>query len=151
MRAVLQRVSRARVVVEGTAIAECGRGVVILVGVGHGDTEAEARWLAEKCATLRIFEDAQGKTNLALGDVGGEAIVVSQFTLFADARKGRRPSFIDAAAPDRAEPLVRLFSEHLASQGVPTRQGVFGAHMQVELVNDGPVTILLERTPGAGD
>jgi D-tyrosyl-tRNA(Tyr) deacylase len=125
--------------------------VVILVGVGHGDTAAEARWLAEKCATLRIFEDAQGKTNLALGDVDGEAIVVSQFTLFADARKGRRPSFIDAAAPDRAEPLVRLFSDHLASQGVPTQQGVFGAHMQVELVNDGPVTILLERTPGAGD
>lgn len=151
MRAVLQRVSRSRVTVEERVVAEIGRGVVILVGVGHGDTEAEARWLAEKCAGLRIFEDAQGKTNLALGDVGGAAIVVSQFTLLADARKGRRPSFTDAAAPDRAEPLVRLFSEHLASRGVPTQQGLFGAHMQVELVNDGPVTILLERTRGAVD
>jgi D-tyrosyl-tRNA(Tyr) deacylase len=139
------------VLVEERTVAEIGRGVVILVGVGHGDTRAEARWLAEKCATLRMFEDAQGKTNLALGDVDGGAIVVSQFTLFADARKGRRPSFVDAAAPDQAEPLVRLFSEHLASQGVPTQQGVFGAHMQVELVNDGPVTIMLERPPGTAE
>lgn len=147
MRTVLQRVSHARVTVEGRAVAEIGKGVVALLGVARGDTPAEARWLAEKCAALRIFDDAQGKTNLALGDVGGEAIVVSQFTLLADAGKGRRPSFADAATPDQAEPLVRLFSEHLAAQGVPTQQGAFGAHMQVELVNDGPVTIVLERSP----
>jgi D-tyrosyl-tRNA(Tyr) deacylase len=145
MRAVLQRVREARVSVSGRTIAQIGRGVVILVGVGAADTPDEARWMAEKCATLRIFEDAQGKTNLALGDVGGEALVVSQFTLYADARKGRRPSFVDAAPPERAEPLVRLFAEHLASEGVPTQQGAFGAHMLVEIANDGPVTILLER------
>jgi len=150
MRAVLQRVREARVSVDGRSVAQIGRGVVILLGVGHGDTPEGARWLAEKCAGLRIFEDAQGKTNLALGDVGGEAIVVSQFTLYADARKGRRPSFIDAAPPERAEPLVRLFAEHLAAQGVPTQQGAFGAHMLVEIANDGPVTILLDRAPDEG-
>src|SRR3989304_13200 len=124
-----------------------GRAVVIWLGVGPGDTPEGARWLAEKCAGLRIFEDAQGKTNLALGDVGGEAIVVSQFTLYADARKGRRPSFIDAAPPERAGPAARFFAQHLAAQGVPTQQGAFGAHMLVEIANDGPVTILLDRAP----
>jgi D-tyrosyl-tRNA(Tyr) deacylase len=126
-------------------VAEIGRGLVILVGVGPGDTQSEARWLAEKCALLRVFEDSEGKTNLSIRDVNGEAIVVSQFTLFADTRKGRRPSFIKAAPPEVAEPLVKSFAEHLDAQGVPTQVGVFGAHMLVEIDNDGPVTILLER------
>ncbi len=145
MRLVVQRVRRGRVSVDGRAVAEIGRGVVVLVGVGRADGEAEARWLAEKCAGLRIFEDDQGKTNLSLLDVGGEALVVSQFTLYADTRKGRRPSFIDAALPEQAEPLVRLFAQTLAAQGVPTQTGEFGAHMLVEIDNDGPLTILLER------
>jgi D-tyrosyl-tRNA(Tyr) deacylase len=145
MRVVLQRVNRGRVSVEGNTVAEIGRGLVILVGVGPGDTQSEARWLAEKCALLRVFEDSEGKTNLSIRDVNGEAIVVSQFTLFADTRKGRRPSFIKAAPPEVAEPLVKSFAEHLDAQGVPTQVGVFGAHMLVEIDNDGPVTILLER------
>ncbi|MEW6567621.1 MAG: D-aminoacyl-tRNA deacylase [Chloroflexota bacterium] len=148
MRLVVQRVSRGRVSVDGRTLAEIGPGLVILVGVGHGDTEGEARWLAEKCATLRVFEDEQGKTNLSLLEVGGEALVVSQFTLYADTRKGRRPSFIDAALPEQAEPLVRSFARALAQQGVPTQTGEFGAHMLVEIDNDGPLTILLEREPG---
>jgi len=131
--------------VGGETLAEIRRGLVILLGVGHGDGEAEARWLAEKSAGLRIFEDDQGKTNLSVQDIGGEALVVSQFTLYADASKGRRPSFIRAALPQDAEPLVRLFAEHLAAQGVPTRLGEFGAHMLVEIENDGPMTILLEK------
>lgn len=145
MKAVLQRVRRGRVSVDDHTVAEIGRGLVILVGVGQGDTEAEARWLAEKCAVLRVFEDDDGKTNLSVKDVEGEAIVVSQFTLHADTRKGRRPSFIKAADPTIAEPLVTYFAEHLAAQGVPTQLGVFGANMLVEIDNDGPVTILLER------
>jgi D-tyrosyl-tRNA(Tyr) deacylase len=148
MRAVLQRVRRGRVSVAGRAVAEIGQGLMILVGIGHGDAEAEALWLAEKCAGLRIFEDSEGKTNLSVQDVGGQAIVVSQFTLYADARKGRRPSFIDAAPPETAEPLVRLFADHLEAQGVPTQTGEFGAHMLVEIDNDGPVTIVLERQAG---
>lgn len=147
MRAVLQRVRRGRVSVDGRTVAEIGRGLVILVGVGHGDTEEEARWMAEKCAVLRVFEDEAGKTNLSVLDVGGEAIVVSQFTLYADTRKGRRPSFIRAAPPEVAEPLVERFAALLREQGVPTQTGVFGAHMLVEIENDGPVTILLEREP----
>lgn len=149
MRVVLQRVNRGRVSVEGNTVAEIGRGLVILVGVGPGDTQSEARWLAEKCALLRVFEDSEGKTNLSIHDVNGEAIVVSQFTLFADTRKGRRPSFIKAAPPEVAEPLVKSFAEHLDAQGVPTQVGVFGAHMLVEIDNDGPVTILLERDPSS--
>lgn len=148
MRAVLQRVRHGRVSVAGRAVAEISHGLMILVGVGHGDTESEARWLAEKCAGLRIFEDSEGKTNLSVQDVGGQAIVVSQFTLYADARKGRRPSFIDAAPPETAEPLVRLFADHLEAQGVPTQTGEFGTHMLVEIDNDGPVTIVLERQAG---
>jgi D-tyrosyl-tRNA(Tyr) deacylase len=148
MRALLQRVLEAEVSVDGETVAHIGRGMVILLGVGQGDTPTEALWLAEKCAGLRIFEDPQGKTNLALGDVQGEALVVSQFTLYADARKGRRPSFTDAAPPDAAETLVRAFADHLAEIGVPTQQGVFGAHMLVTIENDGPVTILLERAAG---
>jgi D-tyrosyl-tRNA(Tyr) deacylase len=148
MRAVLQRVRRGRVSVAGRVVAEIGQGLMILVGIGHGDTEAEALWLAAKSAGLRIFEDSEGKTNLSVQDVGGQAIVVSQFTLYADARKGRRPSFIAAAPPETAEPLVRLFADHLEAQGVPTQTGEFGAHMLVEIDNDGPVTIVLERQAG---
>lgn len=144
MRAVLQRVTRGSVTVDGEKVAQIGPGLVILLGVGHGDDEAKAKAMAEKIALLRIFEDEAGKTNLSLLDVKGEALVVSQFTLYADARKGRRPSFTDAALPDVARPLVDIFVNHLRAQGVPVGQGVFGAHMQVELVNDGPVTINLE-------
>lgn len=145
MRIVLQRVRSGRVSVEGRMIAEIGRGLVILVGVGIGDGETEARWLAEKCAGLRVFEDKAGKTNLSIQDVGGEAIVVSQFTLYADTRKGRRPSFVKAAPPEIAEPLVQRFAELLNAQGIPTKTGQFGAHMLVEIDNDGPVTIILEK------
>jgi D-tyrosyl-tRNA(Tyr) deacylase len=145
MRLVLQRVRSGRVNVDGEVIAEIGRGLVILVGVGHEDREEQARWLAEKCATLRVFEDQEGKTNLSIQDVGGEAIVVSQFTLYADTRKGRRPSFIRAAPPELAEPLVMQFAAHLAAHGIRTKTGQFGAHMLVEIDNDGPVTILLEK------
>ena len=145
MRVVIQRVRRGRVSVEGEAVAEIGRGLVLLVGVGHDDGLAEAEWLAEKCAGLRIFEDDQGKMNLSLGDVGGQALVVSQFTLYADVGKGRRPSFIDAAPPEQASPLVDALGENLRRHGLDVRQGRFGAHMLVEIENDGPVTILLER------
>ena len=145
MRALLQRVSRASVTVEGQTISVIGKGLLILLGVGHGDGEEQAKFLAEKIANLRVFEDEQGKTNLSILDVKGEAIVVSQFTLYADTRKGRRPSFIDAALPDIAEPLVSRFAELLHGHGVPTQTGKFGAHMQVEIHNDGPLTIWLEK------
>ena len=145
MRALLQRVSRASVTVEGQTISIIGKGLLVLLGVGHGDREEQAKFLAEKIANLRVFEDEQGKTNLSILDVKGEAIVVSQFTLYADTRKGRRPSFIDAALPDIAEPLVSRFAELLHGHGVPTQTGKFGAHMQVEIHNDGPLTIWLEK------
>jgi D-aminoacyl-tRNA deacylase len=145
MRALLQRVSKASVTVEGQTISAIGKGLLILLGVGHGDGEEQAMSLAEKIANLRVFEDEQDKTNLSILDVKGEAIVVSQFTLYADVRKGRRPSFIDAALPEVAEPLVRRFVEFLGGHGVPTQTGKFGAHMEVEIHNDGPVTIWLER------
>ena len=151
MRVVLQRVGWGRVRVGEENLAEIGRGFVILVGVGQEDTQAEADWLAEKCAGLRVFEDPEGKTNLSIGDVEGQAIVVSQFTLYADTRKGRRPSFIRAALPESAEPLVRHFAERLAGLGVPTQTGRFGADMQVEINNDGPFTLVLERNPGGAD
>jgi D-tyrosyl-tRNA(Tyr) deacylase len=146
MRLVLQRVSRGRVRVGERTVAEIGRGLVLLVGVGHGDDESCADWLAEKVAGLRVFEDHEGKTNLSLQEVDGQVIVVSQFTLYADARKGRRPSFTDAALPEVAEPLVRRMAEQLARREIPTQMGEFGAHMIVEIENDGPVTILLERS-----
>ncbi len=145
MRVLLQRVSSASVTVDGEVISKIGAGLLILVGIGHGDAEPQAEFLAEKVANLRIFEDSQGKTNLSVLDLHGEAIVVSQFTLYADARKGRRPSFTDAASPEAAEPLVERFAELLRSHGVPTQTGRFGAHMDVEIHNDGPVTIWLER------
>jgi len=125
-------------------VGQIGRGLVVLLGVGHGDGEAEARLLAEKIANLRIFEDAAGKMNLSLLDIGGEALVVSQFTLYADTRRGRRPGFTDAALPDVAEPLVQRFADHLRAAGIPVATGRFGAMMLVEIHNDGPVTILLD-------
>jgi len=145
MRIVLQRVRKARVSVNDRAIAEIGPGLVLLVGIGPTDGEEQARYLADKIANLRIFEDQAGKINRSLLDVGGEVIVVSQFTLYADTRKGRRPSFTDAAAPQIAQPLVDSFAALLVERGIPTQTGEFGAHMLVELANDGPVTIYRER------
>jgi len=145
MRALIQRVSEASVIVEQQTISSIGKGLLILLGVGHGDGEEQAAFLAEKTANLRIFEDEQGKANLSILDVKGEAIVVSQFTLYANTSKGRRPSFLDAALPDVAEPLVNRFAELLRGHGVPTQTGKFGAHMEVEIHNDGPVTIWLEK------
>ena len=143
MRALIQRVSHASVTVDQQTISSIGKGLLILLGVGHGDGVEQATFLAEKVANLRIFEDEQGKTNLSVLDVKGEAIVVSQFTLYANTQKGRRPSFIEAALPDVAEPLVNRFVELLRGHGVPTQTGKFGAHMEVEIHNDGPVTIPL--------
>ena len=145
MRALLQRVSRGKVSVEGKVIAEIEQGLVILLGVGEGDGQAEIDYLTKKIAHLRIFEDEQGKMNLSVLDVGGEAIVVSQFTLYADTKKGRRPSFVHAAHPDIAEPLVEKFIDALRSQSLKTQSGKFGANMLVEIDNDGPVTIWMER------
>lgn len=145
MRALIQRVSRGAVSVEGRVVGRIGRGFVVLLGVTHGDGRAEAEWLAAKIAGLRVFDDAAGKMNLALADVGGELLVVSQFTLYGDARKGRRPSFTEAAAPERAEPLVETLVQLLRDGGFTVATGVFGAHMDVEIHNDGPVTLWLER------
>jgi D-tyrosyl-tRNA(Tyr) deacylase len=145
MRVVIQRVQSGRVSVEGETVGAIGPGLVILVGAGQGDGRAEADRLADKIANLRIFSDAQGKTNLSLLDVGGEALVVSQFTLYADCRKGRRPSFVYAAAPDVAEPLVDYFAQRLRQNGVGrVEMGKFGAMMLVEIENDGPFTIFLD-------
>ncbi|MEI6181404.1 MAG: D-aminoacyl-tRNA deacylase [Chloroflexales bacterium] len=144
MRAVIQRVSAASVEVEGQIVGRTGMGLLVLLGVGHGDSAEEARLLAEKTVGLRIFADGEDKFNLSLLDVGGDALVVSQFTLYADTRKGRRPSFTDAAPPDLAAPLVVAYAEALRTLGVPVATGVFGAMMRVALVNDGPVTIILD-------
>jgi D-tyrosyl-tRNA(Tyr) deacylase len=145
VRVLLQRVSRAEVRVNGKATGTIGRGFLLLVGVTHTDTEAQVAWMAEKVAGLRLFGDAEGKMNLALADVGGAVLVVSQFTLYGDAAKGRRPSFIDAARPEVAEPLYERFVALLREHGLEVATGEFGAMMDVELVNDGPVTLWLER------
>jgi len=144
MRVLLQRVSRAAVAVDGAEVGAVGRGFLALVGVTHEDDAAAARRLAAKTARLRVFADDAGLMNLALGDVGGAVLAVSQFTLYADTRRGNRPSFTDAAPPDRGEAVYEAYVEALRAEGVPVETGVFGAHMHVELVNDGPVTILLE-------
>jgi D-tyrosyl-tRNA(Tyr) deacylase len=147
MRAVIQRVSRGRVLVDATVLGEIGRGLVILVGAGQGDEPEDAERLAAKIASLRIFADAEGKTNLSLLDVDGEALVVSQFTLYADCRRGRRPSFTDAALPDVAAPLVDHLAEALRQNGVRrVETGRFGAVMMVEIHNDGPFTIWLDSS-----
>lgn len=144
MRAVLQRVTSGSVTVDSQVVAQIGLGYVILLGIGPNDTPEIARELAEKTAYLRVFEDDAGKMNRSLLDENGEAIVVSQFTLYADTSRGRRPSFINAAKPEMAEPLVEVFTSRLGEMGIATQQGVFGAHMVVDIRNDGPVTILLE-------
>ncbi|CUS05946.1 D-tyrosyl-tRNA(Tyr) deacylase [Candidatus Promineifilum breve] len=145
MRALIQRVSRGAVSVGGRVVGRIGRGFVVLVGVTHGDGRAEAEWLAAKIAGLRVFDDEAGKMNRGLADVGGEILVVSQFTLYGDARKGRRPSFTEAAVPEQAEPLVDYLVQLLRDGGFTVATGVFGAHMDVEIHNDGPVTLWLER------
>ena len=146
MRVVLQRVKNASVSVSGERISEIGEGLLLLVGVAKDDGEGEAGWLAEKIAGLRIFNDKDGKMNLGVRDVGGEILAVSKFTLLADTRKGKRPSFIKAALPEEAEPLFDYFCERLRAAGIASvKTGSFGAMMDVALVNDGPVTIVLER------
>ena len=144
MRAVVQRVLNAGVTVDGECVGRIGRGYLVLLGVGHGDTRAEADKLWGKLRGLRINEDENGKTNLALADVDGEVLVVSQFTLFADVRKGNRPSFVGAGKPEHADIMWIKFNEALRSGGVAVREGRFGAHMRVGLVNDGPVTIVID-------
>jgi D-tyrosyl-tRNA(Tyr) deacylase len=145
MRIVLQRVSRASVSIAGGPARGIERGYCLLVGFTHADTVEQVVWMAEKVAGLRVFSDPEGKMNLALAEVGGAVLVVSQFTLYGDAAKGRRPSFIDAARPEAAIPLYDRFVAELGSRGLPVESGEFGADMQVEIHNDGPVTILLER------
>jgi D-tyrosyl-tRNA(Tyr) deacylase len=144
MRAVVQRVRRARVVIGDVVAGEIAGGLLVLLGVTHADTEADARWLAEKIVGLRIFADAEGKMNRDVTEAGGAILVVSQFTLYGDCRKGRRPSFIEAAPPSIAVPLYEAFVNGVKALGVPAATGRFGADMQVELVNDGPVTLIVE-------
>jgi D-aminoacyl-tRNA deacylase len=144
MRALLQRVSHASVTVDGKVVGQIGQGLLVLLGVGQDDSEIEVKTLADKIVQLRIFGDDEGKMNRSLLDTGGEVLVVSQFTLYADTRKGRRPSFTDAAPPAIAEPLVERFKDTIAAYGLKVAGGIFGAHMDVELLNDGPVTIWLD-------
>ncbi|MDH7481095.1 MAG: D-aminoacyl-tRNA deacylase [Armatimonadota bacterium] len=144
MRAVIQRVKSASVKVKNMTVGKIGHGVVVLLGVGINDTSEDASWLAEKTANLRIFEDSEGKMNLSLLDVGGSALVVSQFTLYGDAKKGRRPSFTNAAPPEKADSLYQEYVEKLQSHGVPVETGIFRAKMLVTIKNDGPVTLLLD-------
>jgi D-tyrosyl-tRNA(Tyr) deacylase len=145
MRVILQRVSRARVTIEGRVSGETEKGLLLLVGFTDGDQEEALRWMAEKVVGLRIFADEEGKMNRSVEEVDGGLLVVSQFTLYGDARKGRRPSFIEAARPEVAIPLYERFVELLRATGRPVGTGEFGAMMEVELVNDGPVTLILER------
>lgn len=153
MRLLIQRVTRAEVRVDGKAVGSIGAGLVVLVGVGQADTPAEAAALADKAVDLRIFRDDEGRTNRSLIDIGGEMLVVSQFTLFADTRKGRRPSFLDAAPPELGQALYGQFARDVEGRGVRVARGVFGAEMEVELINDGPMTIWLDsagQREGAG-
>jgi D-aminoacyl-tRNA deacylase len=147
MRVVLQRVSQASVTIEGRVAGAIGRGFCLLVGFTHADTSAQVDWMADKVAGLRLFSDQEGKMNLGLEDVGGALLVVSQFTLYGDASKGRRPSFIDAARPEVAVPLYERFLSALSSRGLNVAAGEFGADMLVEIHNDGPVTLILDRAP----
>jgi len=150
MRAVIQRVSEATVTVNGDVTGSVGAGVLVLLGVGPDDTEADGRWLAEKVANLRVFPDEEGRMNRSLLEIGGGALVVSQFTVYGNCRKGRRPSFVGAAPPERAEPLYERFCAQMAESGVASvERGVFGAMMKVALVNDGPVTLIID-TPLKG-
>jgi D-tyrosyl-tRNA(Tyr) deacylase len=144
MRAVIQRVSRGQVRIGNRIAGEIQKGVVILLGVKTGDTEADAKWLADKCVHLRIFENEEGKFHHSLLDVGGELLVVSQFTLYGDCRKGRRPSFTGAADPSLAEPLYKCFVGFLKQHGLKVETGIFAARMEVEIVNDGPVTLIVD-------
>ena len=144
MRAVLQRVSQASVTVDGQVVGEIGAGLLVLLGVEREDGDEQVRWMADKCAELRIFEDDAGKMNRSLIDIGGAMLVVSQFTLLGDCRKGRRPSFVGAAPPEHAEKLYDQFVAHIRSRNIEVATGIFRAHMDVSLVNDGPVTLLLE-------
>lgn len=143
----MQRVTRARVSVGGTVRGAIERGLLVLLGITHDDREAEAQWLAGRIAGLRVFEDDAGHMNLDLAAVGGAVLVVPQFTLYGDARRGRRPDFVDAARPEHAEPLFERFCAALAGHGLRVERGVFRAHMEVELLNDGPVTLMIERDP----
>jgi D-tyrosyl-tRNA(Tyr) deacylase len=147
MRVVLQRVSEARVTVEGRITGQVGRGLLLLVGFTAADDEATLRWMADKVVGLRVFADAEGKMNLSVAEVDGSLLVVSQFTLYGDARRGRRPSFVEAARPEIAVPLYDRFIGLLREAGLPVATGEFGAMMRVELVNDGPVTLILEHCP----
>ena|SRR5712691_440493 len=144
MRALLQRVSHASVTVEGNVVGQIGQGLLVLLGVGQGDSEVQVKTLADKIVHLRIFGDDEGKMNRSLLDVGGEVLIVSQFTLYADVRKGRRPSFTDAAPPSLAEPLVERFKEAIADYGLTVASGIFGAYMQIDIRNEGPVTIWMD-------
>lgn len=144
VRAVVQRVRSASVTIDGQVTGQCGHGLMVLLAVAPEDTETQAAWLARKLSGLRIFADDDGKMNLSVADIGGTALVVSQFTLYGDCRKGRRPSFVRSAGPDLAKPLYLRFCELLAQAGVPNEQGIFAADMQVELTNDGPVTLVVD-------
>lgn len=151
MRAVIQRVSRARVTIDGVVHGEIGKGFLILLGICEGDTEAEAVYLADKCVGLRVFTDENDKMNLAAADVGGGLLVISQFTLYGDCKKGKRPNFMRAAKPEPAVPLYEKFLARCRESGLPVETGVFGADMAVELVNDGPVTILMDTEEMRGE
>lgn len=150
MRAVVQRVRRAAVRVDGRTVAEIGRGLLVLVGIGAADGEDDASWLADKVVHLRVFPDAEGRFQHSVLEVGGAVLAVPNFTLYGDARRGRRPGFTDAAPPERAEPLFLRFAHEVRARGAPVQTGVFRAHMQVELVNDGPVTLWLDTAARQG-
>ncbi len=144
MRAVLQRVQWAKVEVDGKTVGEIGRGVLVLLGIHQNDTPEQAKWLAQKVAGLRLFEDEQGKLNRSISEVGGAMLVVSNFTLYGDCRKGRRPSFTESASYEQGETLYRQFCEYLGAEGIPVQTGVYGANMQVSLLNDGPITLIID-------